>query len=333
MAGAIGGGGVGIGIAAAGFGAWAIVAQQVMTALISTVLLWVVSPWRPSCSYSFASLRKLGSFSANVFGQRLLYQGARSADNLLIGRFLGPAAAGAYALSYNVMLAPLSRLGGPVSEVLFPALSRIQDDRERVGSIWLRVNRVTAAISVPALLGLVVVADDFVRVLLGSRWHAAVPVVRVLAWVGVLQAVQNLNEDIFQALDRTGTMVAYMALWAGGGIAAVVVGLHWGIVGVAVCFAIANTLLSPLYVWLTARVAGIPTWRFVSQLRGVAEASAAMALAVYGAKLYLVSAGVPSAARLVILTALGVVVYLPLVAWRARDVVADVRRLRPREAT
>ena len=70
-------------------------------------------------------------FSANVFGTRLLFYVNRNADNLLIGTVLGARALGAYALAYNVMLAPSSRLTWPITEVLFPAFSTDPGRRER----------------------------------------------------------------------------------------------------------------------------------------------------------------------------------------------------------
>jgi O-antigen/teichoic acid export membrane protein len=329
VAGALSGGAVGVSLAAFGAGAWAIIAQQLTLGAVSTVLLWVASSWRPRLVYSFASLRELGGFSGNVFGQRLLYQLTRGADNVLIGRFLGPAAVGAYAVSYNVMLVPLSRLAMPVSEVLFPAMSRMQDDRSRVAHVWLRVNRVVATVSIPAMLGLIVVADEFVRVVLGNRWHSAVPVVRILAWVGALQAVQTLNEDVLQALNRTGTMLRFMMLWSVSSVGSVLVGLHWGIVGVASAFAISGTLLAPVSIWLTARVAGTSLREYAANLSPVIQSSLATVAVVFVARLLLVAAAVPTAPRLVILIAIGIAVHIPLAAWRMPDVVADLRRLRP----
>jgi O-antigen/teichoic acid export membrane protein len=326
------GGALGIAAAALGYGAWAIITQQLTISVVSTALLWIVSPWRPKFTYSLRSLRKLGGFSGNVFGQRLLYQITRNADNLLIGRFLGPAAVGAYAIAYTVMLVPLSRLSGPITEVLVPALSRMQDDPRRVGSVWLRANRLIATVSIPALLGLMIVTDEFVHVVLGDHWRAAVPVLRILAWVGVLQAMQNLNEDVLMALDRTRRMFGFMVLWSCCNLAAFVIGLRWGIVGVAACFALAGTLLTPVTTILTGRVAGVSVHDFVANLAGVAQAAVVMATAVLLAKIGLVSAGVSPTERLALLIPLGILVYVPLAVWRVPDVVAEIRRLRPRPA-
>ena len=135
MAGTLVGGTAGIVVAAAGGGAWAIIVQQLAIAVTSTLLLWAFSPWRPRFTYSLHSLRSLGGFSLNVFGTRVLFYANRNLDNMLIGRFLGASALGAYAIAYNVMLMPLARIAQPIVEVLFPAMSRIQDDRRRMAAM------------------------------------------------------------------------------------------------------------------------------------------------------------------------------------------------------
>lgn len=330
MGATLAGAAVGIAMAVRGYGAWAIIVQQLAFATVSTMLLWRLSGWRPRFVFSVASLRELGGFGGNVFGTRFLFYLNRNSDNILIGRFLGPAAVGAYAAAYNLILIPLSRLGVPLQEVLFPALSRLQHDRARVAAVWFRANRLMAAVCVPAMLGLAVVADDFVQVVLGGRWSAAAPVIQVLAWVGVLQSVQTLNEDVLQSLDRAGTMLAFMAAWSAASVTAVVVGLQFGVVGVAVCFAGANTLLTPLTTWLTARAAGASVRAFAVNLAPVFAASGLTAAAVLVARLALVEASVGAAPRLALCVALGVAVYAPLAARLLPDALQELRGLRSR---
>jgi O-antigen/teichoic acid export membrane protein len=330
MAGTVVGGVVGIGAAASGYGAWAIIAQQVAIACASTILLWVFSPWRPSFAFSLASLRRLSGFSANVFGTRVLFYLNRNADNLLIGRFLGSTALGVYAVAYNIMLAPLSRIAQPLVEVLFPAFSRMQDDRERMASVWLRANRLIAAITVPGMLGLIVVAPEFVHVVLGGHWSAAIPVIQILAWVGLLQSLQRLNSSVLQARDRTGVLLRYSVVVVLASLAAFAGGLHWGIVGVAAAYAISSTLVEPYYTWLTARELGLSLLDFVRSLAGVLQAALAMVPVLIAMRALLVDQGFPAGARLAILIALGIAVFAPLCAWRAPEVLAELERVLPR---
>ena len=318
----------GIVLAAAGYGAWAIVGQQVIAAVVTTALLWTLSGWTPSFTFSLASLRSMAGFSANVFATRLLFYVNRNADNLLIGRVFGSAALGPYALAYNLMLVPSSRLTWPVTEVLFPAFSEIQNDARRVARAWFRVTRVIGAVTVPAMLGLIIVAPEFVVVVLGDRWAAAIPLVRLLAWVGLLQSLQGLNSSILLARNRTRTLLRYACVIAVATVVSFVAGAHWGVVGVAAGYAVASTIVEPYYTWLTARALDVSLRDFAASLSGVAQAAAVMTVIVFGARSFLIEQGASDSVRLVSLIGLGIVVYVPLLAWRAPEVVGELRALR-----
>jgi O-antigen/teichoic acid export membrane protein len=321
---------LGIALAAAGYGAWAIIGQQLAAAAASTALLWAFSSWRPAFAFSLASLRGMIGFSGNVFGTRLLFYFNRSSDNILVGRFLGTAPLGAYNLAYNVMLAPLSRLGWPIAEVLFPAFSRMQNEPARMASAWIRVNRIVGALTVPTTLGLVVVAPEFVTAVLGSRWQAAEPVIRLLAWVGLLQSLGTLNSAVLQARDRTGTLLRYAVVALVASVTAFAVGLEWGIVGVAAGYAISSTFVEPYYAWLTARALETPVTGLARALRGVFEAALAMAACVLAVKLLLLPESMNVAWRLLVLVVAGVALYVPLCAWRAPQVAEELGSLRRR---
>ena len=314
-------------LAAAGFGAWAIVGQQLATVTASTVLLWMLAPWRPKLRFSLGELRGLGSFTGNVFGQNFIYYVGRSLPNVLIGRAVGASPLGVYSLANNVMLAPFNQIAAPLQQVLFPAFAQLQDDRERLAEIWIRVARLVGAIATPALVGIVVVAPDFVDSVLGHKWHAAARILRILALVGLLQALQTLNGEVLLALGKARALLNFTAIWFGANTAAVVVGLHWGIVGVACGCAAAAIVVEPLNAYITARALEMSVWPFVRAFAGIAEAAVVMGVVVFGIRALLVSQGMPALARLVLCVAVGVGVYVPVCAWRAREVATEVRGL------
>jgi O-antigen/teichoic acid export membrane protein len=328
MAASLFGGAVGIYIAARGGGAWAIIIQQLAISAASALLLWRMTPWRPHFTFSYESLRDLGGYSANVLGSRLLFYLNRNADNLLIGRFLGPAALGAYAVSYNVMLAPMSQISQPLQEVMFPAFSRIQEQRERIVSAWLRANRLVAAITVPGMLGLIAVAPEFVGIVLGDRWDSAVPVLRILAWVGLLQSLQGMNGTILRAIDRTRTLLRYSLVVLVISLVAFAAGLPFGIVGVAASYAIASTIVEPYYMWLTTRAIGTTLATMGRALFGVTQAAIVMFAVVLAARTLV--ADLPLVVRFLALVAIGAAVYIPLLLWRAPEVLADLKDVKRR---
>jgi PST family polysaccharide transporter len=307
-----------------GYGSWAIIAQQLAGTGVSTVLLWLSITWRPRFMFSRASLRGFAGFSSYVFGSSLCSYVSRNADNFLVGRYLGAASLGAYSIAYNVMLVPLESVGGPVQGVLFPAMSKIRE-AARVGAIWIRATRSLAAFTIPAYLGLIVVAPDFVPVVFGDQWEEAIPVLQILAYVGLLQSLISGRVSVLLALDRASTLFHLTVASTVLAVVSFVVGLPWGLIGVATAFAVVSTGMTAYTIVVTGRATHVTPLRFLGGISGVLQAGSLMAVVVLAARLLLVEAGMPGGARLATLVAIGVAVYLPACAWRAPEVLADVR--------
>jgi O-antigen/teichoic acid export membrane protein len=324
MAGTVLGGVVGVVLAFSGLGAWALVVQALTAEGVSLVLVWRFSSWRPSATWSAESFRRLGSFAGKTSGARVLGYVNLNADNFLIARFLGAAPLGVYSVAYNVMFAPLARLATPIQQVLFPAFALIAADRPRAGGAWLRGSRIVAAITVPAFVGLAVVAPDFVPVVLGHRWHKAIPVLQLLCIAGLAQSLQTLNHSMLQALDRAGALLAFMIFSATLTVSAFAIGLHWGVVGVAAGFAAARTTVLPVFTTIVSRAAQTPVLAFVGAVRPVLEVSAAMGALTLALRLGLEDAGVSAGLRLAAAVVFGAAVYVALLAWREPGLVREV---------
>jgi O-antigen/teichoic acid export membrane protein len=325
--------GVAIGAAAGGAGAWAIVAQLLVGEAIGTILIWRFCSWRPTWTYSRESLRRLVPFGSMTLGSRVLGWMNLNGDNLLVGRYLGARALGIYAVAYNVMFAPVTRITVPIQQVLFPAFARLQDDPDRLRRAWLRGNRLVAAITLPGFLGMAVIAPDFVPAVLGDRWHRVVPVLQFLSLAGAVLSLHQLNWSVLQAMGRAGTLLRFMFFSAAVTVGAFAIGLHWGVVGVAGWYFGARTLLLPVFTWLTTRVVGATLVEFARSVARVVEGSLLMAAVAYGLRELLVQVDVPAGARVAVLVAAGAAVYAAHVRVRSPELLAEARGLRRTAAT
>jgi O-antigen/teichoic acid export membrane protein len=315
----------------AGAGAWALIGQGVAQAGTSLVLLWTFSSWRPKLMYSRASLRELGSYSSKTLGSQSLGYLINNVDNLLVGRFLGSIALGLYSVAYNTMFLPVSRISQPLQQVLFSAFAKIQREPARLSEAWARGNEVITAVNVPAFLGMAVVAPDFVPVVLGQKWLAAVPVLQWLSLAGVGTTLQTLNWATTQAMGRPEVMLRFRLFSTPVTLLGFVIGLHWGVVGVAASFAITRFILAPIQTYITCRTLNCSPW-FVRGELLVLCLGVGMAAAVLAARLGLVHAGVPAAASLAIEVVVGIVVYGVLLLLFAPRVVGELRALAHRRA-
>lgn len=231
-----------------GWGVWSLVWKMIIFSIATSLVLWIGSKWRPGLFWSKDSLKDIMGFSLPLLGTQSLNYWVRNADNLLIGKYLGDGALGFYNQSYRIMLVPVSQIAGVISNVLFPSLAEIQDDKTRIKIIYLKVTKLLSFITFPLMFGLCALAEPFVEIVLGDKWLPIIPVLRCLSIVGAFQSISTLNGNVFQATGNT----AYQ-FWVGLPprllyIAAIVYGLSGGIASVALYYMIA-VVFSSVYMY------------------------------------------------------------------------------------
>jgi O-antigen/teichoic acid export membrane protein len=321
---------VGITGAVLGWGAWALVASALSAGLATTILLWLTSGWKPRLIYSRESLRGLSRFGLPLLGAKSLDYAQGNADNLLVGRYLGPSELGLYTVAYNVILLTQTRIFGPIEDALFPALSRIKDDLARMASVWLRTTRVVGAFIAPAMLGTIVVVYDFVVVVFGEKWVGCVPVIQILAVVTLMDGFTAAATRVLMALGLAKLLLRISSLRTVLSLAAFVAGLHWGIVGVAAFYTAAAVPVQVYLIVLATREVRISWGTFVRNISGVAEASLGMFAVCWLLRSALVAAEVGPIWRLVAVIGAGALTYFAALAWRDRPVLREVATMLPR---
>jgi len=273
-------GAAGVTLALMGFGVYALVAKVLVESLALSVSLWALSGWRPRARPRLGSVGSMVRFGANMTGCGFLGYVARNADFMLIGRVLGAKALGPYSIAHRVTRMPVSRLTAQLSRVAFPAFSSVQDDDARMRRGFLELVGWISLASFPAMTGLVIVAPDAVSVLLGAKWLPAVVLIQVLALVGALASVTVNVAPIYRAKGRVHTQLRLEMIATPVLVAAFLLGLRRGVVGVACGYAVAQALLLPLKAHVAFRLIGL-RWRdFYLAVRAPLRAAAVMGVVV-----------------------------------------------------
>jgi O-antigen/teichoic acid export membrane protein len=226
--------GVGVGLAFLGWGAWSLVVAQLTQVTIRTAILLGASPpflrGRPTWT-SFVELMAYG------VGQSITRMGvilANQADNLVVGRWLGPFALGIYSRAYQLMQVPTGLVADVLDKVLFPTMSRVQDDSRRLASAYLRATAALVLVMLPVGVVAAVLAPELVAVVFGSRWEALVSPFQVLALGMMLRAGIRMSDSLSRATGRVYRRAWRQWLYAGLVFFGAWAGLHWGVTGVAV---------------------------------------------------------------------------------------------------
>ncbi len=255
--GTLAGGIIGLVMAYRGMGVWALVGQTLAASVVGAIALQVVGGFWPRFVFSRAKFKDIWSFGGPLMLARLFGYAVRNTDNLLIGRFLGSAALGTYALAYAVFLLPIVDIGFPMSQVMFATLARMQDDADRLKRGFLLATRYITMIALPMMVGLSIVAPLMVDLVFGAKWQAAAPVMRLLALGGFLQLMMALGPSALQAVGRTDLHMRWAFLSLVLYLPAFAIGLRWGINGVAAGYLVATAILAPVQWGFVARVMGV----------------------------------------------------------------------------
>jgi PST family polysaccharide transporter len=290
LAAATAGGVAGVAAALMGYGAWALVIQQLTSAAASVLALWWVTAWRPGLRFSTADFRELFSFGVNVVGSDLVAFLSRYADKLLVGAVLGVTQLGFYTVAFRLLDTSQAMLINIGRKIAFPALSAVHDDPQRMQRAYLRGSRVSSALTLPAFLGLAAISPELVVVLFGNQWAEAGRVSALLFLVGPAFTLQAFSHVLFMAVGRPDVGFRFRLWLMVVSLAAFVVAVNFGIVAVAVAFVAASYLLLPLNLRWQRVYGGVPTLTFLNQLRGAALATGAMLLAIVALKMAVGSA-------------------------------------------
>jgi O-antigen/teichoic acid export membrane protein len=305
----VGGGVVGIAMAVLGFGAWALVWQQVAAAVLSVITLWSVTPWRPRLAVSRSDFAELFAFGARVVGSDILGFVSRNADNFLIGAFLGTSPLGIYAIGYRILDVSQRLLINVARKITFPVFSRLQHDPARLARAYLRVTRASAVLIVPGYVGLALVAPELTVLVFGRTWAESGPVAAILFLSGPVLAVQAFSGSLLYAAGHPEVVLRFRVITTVANVIGFVVALPFGILAVAGAFTIRCYLFLPLLMAWTRTHAGVGIRAYLAEVRSTVLASLAMTVAVVAVKL-LAGDGFGLGALLAVEVAAGAVAFL-----------------------
>jgi O-antigen/teichoic acid export membrane protein len=260
-----------------GAGVFSLVAQMIVSTLVSTSIIVLRSPLKPARHWDLAEFKSIAGFSGNLSLFNVVLYVSRNADSMVVGRLLGSAALGVYAMAYRLMLFPLQNMTFVAARVLFPVMSRKQDAGDDVGALYLRTLGFIAFLTAPLMAGLFALREPFVQVMLGPQWQSSVTLLAWLAPVGFIQSLVSSTGTVLMARGSTGLMLRLGLVGAVLQVGAVVIGARWGIEGVAGAYLVANLLNAVPALHFSGRLIGVG---FGAVLRCVAPAMAAALLMV-----------------------------------------------------
>ncbi|TQJ38078.1 PST family polysaccharide transporter [Arthrobacter sp. SLBN-112] len=224
-------------------GALALVVQSVTFMVLQAVLTVIACPWRPRMSGNIRILKASIPFLWSVSFVQLLNYVSRNVDNVLVGAFFGPRAAGLYNQAYQLMIIPLQQVNGPLQRVFIPVLSRIFSDPLRYRRFVRTIVLTVSSILWPGFAFLFIYSDVLVVTIFGEAWRESSAIFRALVFAGVAQALGYVNSWIFVSSGQVQRQMTWVLITRVLIIGSFFVGIPWGPYGMAVSYACASCLV------------------------------------------------------------------------------------------
>ena len=180
-------------MAYSGYGVWALVAQITIQAFIKMIMQWLWGGWRPRLLFSWESFKSLFAFGSNIMLANVLNVLFLNMYSAIIGRLYSSRELGYYSQANKWSEMGVSTLYGIILNSTYTLFSAIQDDRERLLRSYRKTMKLTAFITLPALLGLAVTSRPFILILLGEKWSTSIPMFSLLLIAGIFTVLTSVN--------------------------------------------------------------------------------------------------------------------------------------------
>jgi polysaccharide transporter, PST family len=315
---------VAVALALAGAGVWSLVVMSTTQSVVSIVVLWSASKWRPSRRFSWASIRSMRGFAVRVVTIDLTRFFTIRGEGLLVGAALGPVQLGYYAVAQRFLTLLQEMFGSSIGQVAFPVFSRLQTDRERRSRALRSVVRLTGVAAFPAFIGLAVLAPVVVEVLLGPKWEPSVVLVQLLALAGLRAAMTQFVSGAIVSTGDAALQLRTMLIGVAVKAVALVIGVRYGVIGVAAAVVVSSYVTLPVTFWALRRATDLTARTYLRQAAEPAVAAGVMVLALLAGHAVL-GDEVAAPLRLVLGVVVGGAAYLGTLAVVGRGLLGEAR--------
>lgn len=188
-----------------GYGVWSLVWGQLAQSAVMALSLVLVG-WQqkmlPGCYFNYQAVKPYLSFGLHLLGSNMLNYFNSRIDQLVVGVLLGSQALGYYSMAFNLVLQPISRINPVLTQVAFPVLARVRDDKVRLKRGYFRMLDLLTSINAPVLIGVAAVAPLLIPFILGEQWLSIVPLIQVLALFSLIRSTGNAGGSLILACGR-----------------------------------------------------------------------------------------------------------------------------------
>lgn len=191
---------------------WALVLGLLAGNITRCFVSYLIHPYRPRLNFTLEKVKELFGFGKWIMGSSMLVFLIVEGDDIFVGKILGTTALGFYQLAYRISNMPATEITHVISQVTFPAYSKLQDNIPKLREAYLKVLQITTFLSFPIAGLIFVLAPDFIRIFLGEKWLPMVTAMQVLCIFGVTRSINALFGSFLQGIGKPSILTKASAI-------------------------------------------------------------------------------------------------------------------------
>lgn len=184
------------------FGAWSLVYAYILKTMTQNILTFIYAKWLPRFDFDKKIALEMFHFGKFMFLSGVVWFLKMNLDNILVGKILGVTALGLYAIAFNIANFGADYFGSKVYRVIFPVFSKIQDDKDALRKAFLKTTKLMSIFAFPLCAVLFLLSNELVSLVYGTKWVNSIPILKVLAFVGLFNTLPIAMGPLFNATGK-----------------------------------------------------------------------------------------------------------------------------------
>ncbi|MCG2778912.1 MAG: lipopolysaccharide biosynthesis protein [Desulfobacterales bacterium] len=252
-----------------GFGVWSFIIPPILVAFVEVAIYWYIESWRPSRGFRIEHWWHMLRFGKNLMFINILWYVQNNVDYLLIGKVLGLKVLGIYTFGFEKSVGLLTQFIGISGTVAYSTFSELKNNPIELKKSFFRYASILSLVATPCIFLLSSIGPEFILGLFGAKWNNAILPFMILTLTTTFRPFGNLCFHLGNAVGRPDLNFKWNLCMSPLNIAAVVIGLQYGIIGISVAMMVVNTIAVPMWTWVCLRMV---KWQYTFLVKSVAPA-------------------------------------------------------------
>ncbi len=232
----------GVALAFHGYGVWSLVLMSIAQSIISSIMLWTLSGWRPSFDFDLNILKKHFSFGYKLTLSSLINTVYQNLYTLIIGKFFSASQLGYFTRANTLRQLPIRNISAALNRVTYPMFAEIQNDDIKLKAVYRKLMQQVLFWICPILVWMGIFAEPLFVLLFSDKWLPAVPYFQIMCVSGVFYPLAAYNLNILKVKGKSGLILKLEIIRKSFTVVAIFLVIPFGITGL-LYFQVATTII------------------------------------------------------------------------------------------